>query len=331
VTEIVVRELDLADPGLPAVWDTLLGRSDTRPITQSLPWHRAWAETFPVDRVLPLIAERGGEPLAIASLFIEENMVFFLGAGEADYHDLIGDGHDPEVVAAILTAAAERTPDFEGFKLHFVPERSRTGVALEAAAERLGLDACVMREMVSVVVDVAADPEGLRRAVSRSMRKREGWFTKQGEIVPLRLTTAAEVRPYLPEFFELHVERFRSLGEESVYEREESREFLRRWIEASAARGWLRALRLEWCGRLLGMEFSWRHDGVQHCGHWVFPPDLARRSPGQVLLRHSVLDAIDAGVSVYDQGLGDQDYKFRLPNRTENCITWGVFPDEPPT
>lgn len=327
--DVVVREVDLADPALPPIWERLLARSPTRPITQSLAWHRAWAATFPVERFLVLLAEREGEPVALASLFTDEGMVFFLGAGEADYHDLLGDSHDVAAVAALLAAAIDRTPDFAGFKLHFVPERSPTGAALEEAGERIGLDACLMGDLVTVVVDIAADPEGIRRAVSRSMRKREGWFTKQAAIVPQRLTTAAEVLPLLPEFFELHVARWRSLGEESVYERPESRLFLERWIADSAALGWLHALRLEWQGRLLGMEFSWRLDGVQHCGHWVFPPDLARRSPGQVLLRHSVLDAIAAGVTVYDQGLGDQEYKFRLPSHTVNCITWGLFPVAP--
>lgn len=323
---ITVRAIDLADPALPGVWERLIARSDTRPITQTVAWLRTWDATFPVERPLLLAAERGGETVAIAPWFEAEGMVHFLGIGEADYHDLLGDAHDPEIVGALLAAARERTRDFEGFKLHFIPEGSRTGNALEAAAGRLGLQACVMNELVTVVVDVAADPEGLRRAVSRSMRKREAWFTKQAEIVPLRLTTAAAVLPYLPEFFELHVARWRSRGLVSDFERADARRFLERWIETSAARGWLHALRLEWRGRLLGMEFSWRHDGVQHCGPWIFPPDLARRSPGQVLLRHSVLDALEAGVRAYDQGLGDQEYKFRLPSRSVNCITWGIYP-----
>ena len=46
------------------------------------------------------------------------------------------------------------------------------------------------------------------------------------------------------------------------------------------------------------------------------------------LLRRSVLQALDRGVTIYDQGLGDQDYKFHLPSRTVTCTTWGLFPRE---
>jgi hypothetical protein len=49
-------------------------------------------------------------------------------------------------------------------------------------------------------------------------------------------------------------------------------------------------------------------------------------TPGQILLRHSVLMALDAGMHTYDLGLGDQAYKFRLPGRTVTCPTWGLYP-----
>lgn len=181
---IVIRELDLADPALPGIWDRLVARSDTRPISQTVPWLRTWAAAYRVTRPLLLAAERAAEIVAIAPWYAAHGMVHFLGVEEADYHDLLGDAHDPEIVAALLAVARERTPDFEGFKLHLIPEPSRTGDALEAAATRLGLQACVMGEVVSAVVDVATDPERVRQAVSRSMRKREGWFAKQADIVP---------------------------------------------------------------------------------------------------------------------------------------------------
>lgn len=328
---IVVRDLRFDDPALPAAWHALLAASHVRPPSQTLDFLRLWAATYPVEQLLLLAAEREGAIVAVAPLYATGGMVFFLGVGEADYHDFVGDVGDPAVLAALLAAARDRTEDFSGFKLHFIPEASPTTAALEAAADLLGLAHHHMGDMVTVVVDVAADPEGLRRAVNRSMRKREGWFLKQGEIREEPLETAAAVGPWLPEFYDLHAERWQAKGEESTFARPEARAFLERWVEVSAARGWLHALRLEWQGRTLGMEFAWRFGGSQYCGQWVFPGELARRSPGQVLQRHSVLLAIDAGVRVYDQGLGDQPYKFRLPNRTVTCPTWGLFERSPPS
>jgi len=327
---ITVRELSFDEPGLPALWDRLLAASDVRPITQTFAFQKLWRETYEVEQLLPLAAERNGATVAIAPFFATGGMVFFLGVGEADYHDVIGAGHDPDVMAALVAAAMERTEDFEGFKLHFFPEESRTPAALEEAARRLGLDLHEMGDIVTVVVDMAADPQAVRRAVSGSMNKREGWFRQRGGIRVQPLTTAAEVLPLLPEFIAMHVARWESKGIESSYLRPEVRTFLERWVEVSAAHGWLKALRLEWEGRTLAMEFSWEYESRQYCGQWAFPLADARRSPGQVLLRHSVLQALDRGVTIYDQGLGDQEYKFHLPNRTVTCTTWGLFPRDPP-
>lgn len=327
---LTVREIGFDDPGLPAIWKRLLAASDTRPISQTWEFQRLWSRTYEVEQLLLMAVDRGGETVAIAPLFAAGGMVFFLGVGEADYHDFIGAGHDPDVTTAVIAAAMERTEDFAGFKLHFIPEQSRTPLALARAAERLGLNIFEMGDIVTVVVDVAPDPAAVGRAVSHSMKKREGWFRQRGELAVLPLTTAADVLPYLPEFFDMHIARWQTKGIESNFLRSEVRTFLERWVVVSADKGWLRALRLEWKGETLGMEFSWEYEGRQYCGQWAFPLEHARRSPGQVLLRHSVLQAIDRGVAIYDQGLGDQEYKFRLPNRTVTCVTWGLFLRESP-
>lgn len=323
---VTVRESSFDDPSLPGTWSGLLAASDVRAITQTLEWQRTWWSVYRRGTLLLLVAERDGEPVAIAPWFCDEGMVFFTGVGEADWHDVLGAGHDPDVLAALLAAARDRAPDFVGFKLHFVPDFSRTAPALAVAAERLGIELFEMDSIVSVTVDIAADPAAVRQAVSRSMRKAENFFRKNGDLVVHTLTTAAEVLPLLPEFFAMHVARWRLKEIDSGYLRPESCTFLERWIAASAAAGWLRVVRLEWNGGTLGIDLNWHFGRTQHSGQWVFDIRFMDRSPGQILLRHSVLLALDAGMHTYDMGLGDQAYKFRLPSRTIVCPTWGLYP-----
>lgn len=326
VAPVTVRELSFDDPTLPAVWGRLFATSDTRQLSQTFDWQRVWQAFYPPPRMLLLAADRGGETVAIAPLYAIEGMVFFLGVGEADQHDFLGAAHDPDVLSALLAAARDLTPGFLGFKLHFIPEPSRTTAALPVAAERLGLEILEVGDLVSVRVDIANDPAAVRAAVSRSMRKAENYFRKQGELTVQCLTTAAEVTPFLPEFFAMHVARWRLKGIDSQFLQPPSRGFLERWIEVSADRGWLRFVRLDWNGQSLGMDLNWHHEGTQFSGQWVFAIEQASRSPGQILLRHSVLLALEAGMQTYDLGLGDQAYKFRLPAQTTVCRTWGLYP-----
>ena len=321
-----VRKLSFDDPDLPAVWERLFARSDSRPLSQTLDWHRVWQATYAPPTPLLLAAERAGEIVAIAPLFANEGMVFFLGVGEADFHDFLGTAHEPEVMEALLAAAMEQTPGFLGFKFHLVPEPSRTGPALAQVAARLGLELFEQGDLASVFVDIAADPTAVRRSVSRSMRKAENFFWKNGDFVVRRLTTAEEVLPLLPEFFEMHVARWRLKEIDSQFLKPLSRTFLERWIAVSAERGWLRVVRLEWNGKTLGTDLNWHFGTTQFSGQWVFAIEHFDRSPGQILMRHSVLMALEAGMQTYDLGLGDQAYKFRLPSQPMTCRTWGLYP-----
>jgi CelD/BcsL family acetyltransferase involved in cellulose biosynthesis len=325
---VTVREVTFDTPGLEAIWERLLEASDTRLLPQSFVWQRLWWDTLGRGRLVLLLAERAGEPVAIAPLCALEGMLFFLGAGETDQGDFIGAGHDPAVLTALLAAARERTADFAGAKFYFLPERSRTTAVLPTAAAALGLELFEMGDLDCVEVDIARDPEAVRRAVSRSMRKAENFFHSGGVLTVQRLTTAAEVLPLLPEFFAMHVARWRLKEIDSPYLVPAARTFLTRWIEVSAARGWLRVVRLDWNGRTLGMDLNWHHGTRQHSGQWVFDIEHFRRSPGQILLRHSVLMALDAGMHTYDLGLGDQTYKFRLPADRVRTVTWGLYPPE---
>jgi len=323
---ITVRELSFDDPALPAVWEALLDASDTRPLSQTLEWQRLWHETFRRGRLLLLAAERNGSTVAIAPFFTEAEMIYFLGVGEADQHDFLGDCQDPDILAALMRAAIRRVPGFLGFELYFVPACSRTAPALALAARHLGLNIFEMNNIDSVRVDIAADPMKVRQAVSRSMRKAENYFRQHGDLTVQLLTAAADVLPLLPEFFRLHIGRWQLKGIESDFLRPNVRRFLERWVEISADRGWLRVIRLEWNGATLGLDMNWHYGFTQFSGRWVFALEHAKQSPGQVLLRQSTLLALDAGMHTYDLGLGDQAYKFRLPSERVACITWGLYP-----
>ena len=136
---ITVRELSFDDPALPAVWERLLDASDTRAVSQTFEWQRIWYETFYRGRLILLAADRKGSPVAIAPFFTDAGMVYFLGVGEADQHDFLGECYDSDILAALMREAMSRVPGFLGFELHFIPECSRTGPALAHAAMSLTL------------------------------------------------------------------------------------------------------------------------------------------------------------------------------------------------
>src|SRR5207244_143638 len=90
------------------------------------------------------------------------------------------------------------------------------------------------------------------------------------------------------------------------------RRFYERWTAVAAERGWLRFTRLEWEGRAIAF-----HYGMSYGGRYIwykpsFAIELARRSPGEVLLRQSLLAALEEGADIFDFGTGDDEYKLRF-------------------
>src|SRR5438876_7955121 len=104
----VLRGFD--DPAFgPERWEELLRAGDTDVVF--LTWHfqRSWWETLGRGELLLLAVERDDQVVALAPLYLESGIVYFLGTGfESDCLDFIGDVGDPEVLDAILETARAR-------------------------------------------------------------------------------------------------------------------------------------------------------------------------------------------------------------------------------
>jgi CelD/BcsL family acetyltransferase involved in cellulose biosynthesis len=317
-----------SDPSLSSErWQALLAKGVTDAVFLTWHWMRAWWETYHGKGDLLLVAaERRGEILAIAPLISIEGNVMFLGSGESDYLDFIGDPEEPAVVAAMLEAARERAPDFCGFEFALVPEHSPTKRFLAAAAEQCGLELCLREEMPAVEVELAGHPDEVRSAIGRSMFQREEYYRRRGPLVVSQLSDLSAIRPWLTMFYAQHIARWEKKGQASPFVDPERRVFLERFLEVAAETGWIRFLVILSAGRPIACEFAWYYGGTHYSGPWCFAVEESNHSPGHVLLRQSVQAALAGGLRKYDLGIGDQPYKFRLPVKTKTCQTWGLYP-----
>jgi CelD/BcsL family acetyltransferase involved in cellulose biosynthesis len=307
-------------------WKRLLKQGDTNVLFLTKDWIEAWWTTVGQGELLLIAAEREEMVIAIAPLFALEGMVFFLGAGESDYMDFVGDVHDPDVMSALLVAAREATAGFLGFKLHLIPDRSRTGYVLQIAAARLGMDCLEEFELPAVEIDLARRANDVFAAVNRGMLRREQYCRRQGSFEICEFRDLNLIRAQLGEFYAQYEARWQAKGLPVLFNDSGQRAFLERFLESAVEAGWARFLRIEWKGRPIAFEFAWYYRGTHFSGPWSFAIECANQSPGQILLRRSILAALAEGLEAYDLGAGDQPYKLRLPARVHLCRTWGLYP-----
>jgi CelD/BcsL family acetyltransferase involved in cellulose biosynthesis len=311
----------------PERWQALLAKGNTDVVFLTWHWLRTWSEVyFGKGERLLVAAERGSEIFAIAPLISIEGNIMFLGSGESDYLDFIGDPEEPAVVAAMLEAARERVPDFCGFELALVPEHSPTKRLLAVASDQCGLEIWLRQEMPAVEVELIEQAEEVQSAISHSMFRREEYYRRRGPLVVSQLSDSSAIQPWLPVFYAQHIARWEKKGQASPFVDPERRAFLERFLEIAADTGWIRFLVIQSAGRPIACEFAWYYRGTHYSGPWCFAVEESNHSPGHVLLRQSVQAALAAGLRNYDLGIGDQPYKFRLPAKTKNCQTWGLYP-----
>jgi CelD/BcsL family acetyltransferase involved in cellulose biosynthesis len=314
------------DPALvPRVWTALLERGPTNAVNLTWHWQRCWWEAFGHGQLLLIAARRRCEIVAVAPLFADSGMVFNICP--EDHLDFVGDVSDPAVLDAILTTARNCVDGFLGFRFYFIPDRSTTRPRLEQAARRLGL--LIHREatLASPWVDLKACRAGAEECTRKaSLLRHERFFFREGGMQVDHWCEAGDVAPCLDDFFEQHVARRAATPHPSLFCEQRQRAYYRHLTREAASQGWLRFTRLSWRGQAIAYHFGLSYQGRYLWGIPSFDIRLSRHSPGEVLLRQVLLQAIAEGATQFDFGPGDEAYKHRFANSVTHLETWGLYP-----
>ncbi len=309
-------------------WEKLLHSGETDVVFLTWEWQRVWWEVFGQGQLLLVVAEQEGEPVALAPLYTDAGMIYFIGSGFESYHlDFIGDTSDPETLDALLETARDTVPDFAGFEFYFVADRAPTRQRLENVATRLGFESYEQWDVAAMTMDLLSDSAATHAATrKKSLVRHENFFKREGELTITHLREAAAVRPQLEEFFAQHIARWAGTDSPSLFLTSAGRTFYERWMEMASERGWLRFTRIEWNGKPIAFHFGFNYQGRFIWYKPSFEIELARHSPGEVLLRQVLMAAIDEGASLFDFGTGDDEYKFRFATDFDRVRALAFYP-----
>ena len=321
-------DTDWRAPPLTAdVWRAAAAHGDTWTVFQELHWVRSWWDVYGRGKLLIVSAWSDRSMIAVAPLFIDGGMAFFVGSGGSDYLDFIGDAMLPGVVKAILDSVLERVPGLLGFRFYHVPDTSRTGGRLREIATQLNLNCVDEGELAAPVLDLGPNGDaGLAAAQRKSLVRHERAFRRAGMLSVRHLRSAAEIQSRLDVFFDQHERRWQATGHPSLFRDPAHRAFYRRLTEGADDSGWLRFTSVEFEGRPIAFHFGFSHRGTYLWYKPSYEINLARRSPGEVLLRQLLLAAVQEEARVFDFGLGDEAFKHRFANRVPRVRTWGLYP-----
>ncbi len=313
-------EFSVCDPGpllASGEWDDLLTRSRCNTVFMTASWLRASREAEPLgDPVLASVASAGGRLVAGTIVVRRGALLELLGTGSSDYLDVLTDssldaGQTPECVRTILGNALEAVPGARGFRLRRLPDESGTVARLASFGRGWWLTR--LSSLEAPTMDISAAQEALNK---KSLKRHENALERAGRLTTVRLTRAEEVLPRLPAFFEQHIRRCAGTSHPSPFLAAGQQEFYRALVRNLAESGWLRYTELRLDGAMVAAHLGAHYGGRFSWYKPTFDPGLARLSPGEVLLKRLIEQAVDEGAQEFDFTVGDEAFKKRFATRT---------------
>jgi CelD/BcsL family acetyltransferase involved in cellulose biosynthesis len=279
---------------------------------QSPAWLLAWWRHFGSGAPRLLTARTGGRLAGVLPLYLLAEpgirKLLPIGIGVSDYIDALVDPARPEAGAAMLAAIAD-IADWDECHLPDLPE----GGVLHDARGPAGLEEERRDGAPCPVLALPARLEALAAVVPcrrlRDVRQAAARAVAAGGMRIERIAGEA-VGAALDDLFRLHAARWRSRGEAGVLGDPAVRAFHREAAPALAEAGMLRLYRMRIGGAVAAVyyAFAWRGRVYAYIGG--FDPEMRRFSPGTLILRHAIGEAIAEGCAAFDFLRGAERYKY---------------------
>lgn len=309
-----------------ATWQHLLGQGETDTVFLTRWWQKAWWEVFGRGQLLLLGIFRGTEPVGLAPLFADGGMVFFAGSGGSDYLDFIGEFPGYDVLADVLVKAVELVPGFVGFRFYHVPDKSRSGLALQQVAGSLGLICYDEGDTPAPAIDLRN--VGIAVTRKKSLMRHQRFFEREGDLSIQHFSAGKDILPRLEAFFEQHIARWAVTPYPSLFLDPIQRQFYEALAKSAGRNPWLRFTEISWNDVPIAFHFGFRYGNTYMWYKPSFAIEFSKRSPGEVLMRNLLLEALEEGAEVFDLGLGGEAFKQRFATETPTVRTWGLYPSE---
>ncbi|MDQ4095137.1 MAG: GNAT family N-acetyltransferase [Actinomycetota bacterium] len=302
-------------------WRALFERDPNSHIFATPEWNRLWWEEFGAgNELFVLDVRRGSDPLAIVPLYRTEQdgrriLRFVGGIDLTDYLGAICTAEDRGYAArALLDWLIREEIEWDEFDAHNMPVPFGFGEALVDWSDRLGFEFTLDQEETSAILVLAADWDAyLARLGSKNrheLRRKRRRLGRDYPDVRFRTTTSETLERDLELFVDMHRG---AEGLKGHFMRPEIATFFERIARDFQPRGWLRLDFMEIDERAVASTFGFQLGHTFYLYNSAYLPEVARLSPGLVLVSELVKNAIaDDHTRIFDFLRGPERYKYQL-------------------
>ncbi len=319
--DLKIAEHDSLVAFAPDAWNRLVETSAQATVFQRHEWMHAWWEAFsqPDWRVRLLAAHRGDELVGLAALYERpaaadprRRSIHLIGEGHADYGGFIIAGDESEVADRLLHELVRRSDSTTEVHLDEMQQGSLLHRLLSRRCRSEPLQWIRTDRIVCPWVAVRG-AETQARALLRksSTRRHRAALERLGRIEIRHETEAQVIQEQLSSFFDWHVGRWARTPYPSLFEKEPNRAFYRMLTQKMCPSGCVVFSVLTLGGRPVSYHFGFLSNAKLLWYKPAFDVELARHSPGEVLLSSLIEYAIARNLVALDFTRGDEPFKRR--------------------
>jgi CelD/BcsL family acetyltransferase involved in cellulose biosynthesis len=301
-------------------WRELLAGDVDRHVFATPEWNRVWWEEFGEGKELFVLNLRGEDGLlAIVPLYrkVENGRRVLRFVGGVDLTDYLGPicaTQDREQVADQLVAWLSQTDvEWDEFDAHNMPVPFGFAEFLVERVDRAGLPFTLEQEETSAVLLLPNDWDDYLRGLDskdrHELRRKRRRIEREHPDAVVRTASKDTLDQDLKMFVEMHRGAEDHKGH---FMKPEIATFFDRVARAFAPLGWLRIHLLEVGERPVASTFSFELDGTFYLYNSAYEPDVARLSPGFVLVSELVKNCLERGLERFDFLRGPERYKYQL-------------------
>lgn len=313
-------------------WRAVLERCPRRNVFVTWEWVSNWVDVYvEEDRLFVVVIYAGGEPLAIAPLFLEEGQVAlgtrprvlrFLGSGEvcAEHVDVLVVGDTSGVVARRLwdELFGPLRGEWDVFEYYDAPAGSPVFGAFRELAredkrclgkEHTGESVCPYLALPWSWEEFLKGCSGSRRyTITYSMKK----LAEQGVLEKRFCQNPSELASFMDAFISLHQRSWNARGKPGVFSSTRFERFHRRVAKDFLERGILFLFSLHLDGRHIGSLYGFVYDGtLSYYQMGVETNPVKKIKTGTAVIGYCVEEAIRRGCREFDFLRGAEEYKYR--------------------
>lgn len=314
-------------------WNALCAGNETNTVFQTFEWFDAWWNAFGAEHALFFLVLRqahvivGFAPFMLRRITRGRTQLQFVGTGNADYQDVVAPKNRAAAIAAICRFLGTHMHRWDRVLLSNVPEESSTWRLLKEVGGEAGLHVLLRSRTPCPLLRLGGREDAVLRLINKySIRRPLNWFSRNGSLRFRHLRSWADIQQMLPRFFDQHSERWHATGSGStLFDDSRQRQFYAELARQAHEADWLLFSVLELNDQPIAFHFGFDYRRSVLWYKPSFDVRFADHSPGLLLIRQLIEDALQRSRDEMDFTIGDEFFKGRFASHKRSNVDLALY------